>query len=78
MTKHEWTSNIARDSYASYIGHPGLLSYMAVGMGECREVVRARMVEVCVFLFVTARGGRGYIGKWKRGCCHLDLCVTDM
>jgi splicing factor 3B subunit 5 len=44
-TKFEWTSNIHRDSYASYIGHPPLLSYMAIGMGECREKVRAQMVE---------------------------------
>jgi hypothetical protein len=33
-TKYEWTSNILRDSYSSYVGHPPLLSYMAVGMGE--------------------------------------------
>jgi splicing factor 3B subunit 5 len=45
-TRFEWTSNIQRDSYASYIGHPPLLSYMAIGMGECREKVRAQMVEV--------------------------------
>jgi splicing factor 3B subunit 5 len=44
-TKFEWTSNIQRDSYASYVGHPPLLSYMAIGMGECREKVRAQMVE---------------------------------
>ncbi len=45
-TKHEWTSNIHRDSYASYIGHPPLLAYMAVGMGEPRERVRGMLVEV--------------------------------
>ena len=44
-TKHEWTSNIHRDSYASYIGHPPLLAYMSVGMGECRERVRAGFIE---------------------------------
>ncbi|KAG9242139.1 splicing factor 3B subunit 10 SF3b10 [Calycina marina] len=44
-TKFEWTSNIQRDSYASYVGHPPLLSYMAVGMGECREKVRAKFIE---------------------------------
>ncbi|KAL2043239.1 hypothetical protein N7G274_004299 [Stereocaulon virgatum] len=44
-TKHEWTSNIHRDSYASYIGHPPLLAYMSVGMGECKERVRAGMIE---------------------------------
>jgi splicing factor 3B subunit 5 len=47
-TRHEWTNNIVRDSYASYIGHPALLSYMALGMGESREVVRAQFVEKMV------------------------------
>lgn len=47
-TRHEWTSNIQRDSLASFVGHPPLLSYMAIGMGEPREVVRARCVEKMV------------------------------
>ncbi|KAL2871135.1 splicing factor 3B subunit 5 family protein [Aspergillus lucknowensis] len=47
-TKHEFLSNIVRDSYASYIGHPPLLGYMAVGMGESREKVRAMMIEKMV------------------------------
>ena len=45
-TKFEWTSNIHRDSYASYVGHPPLLEYMAIGMGEPKEKVRAMMIEV--------------------------------
>ncbi|KAI9736768.1 MAG: hypothetical protein M1834_000972 [Cirrosporium novae-zelandiae] len=44
-TKFEWTSNIARDSNASYIGHPPLLSYMALGMGESKEKTRLRFLE---------------------------------
>jgi splicing factor 3B subunit 5 len=44
-TRHEWTSNIVRDSYASYIGHPPLLAYMAIGMGESKDVLRGKMVE---------------------------------
>lgn len=44
-TRHDWTNNIVRDSYASYIGHPPLLSYMALGMGEPREKVRAMFIE---------------------------------
>ncbi|KFX93584.1 hypothetical protein V495_00945 [Pseudogymnoascus sp. VKM F-4514 (FW-929)] len=44
-TKFEWTSNIQRDSYASYIGHPPLLSYMTIGMGEPKERVRAALIE---------------------------------
>ena len=47
-TKYEWTSNIVRDSYASYVGHPPMLSYMAVGMGEPKEKVRAAMIEKMV------------------------------
>ncbi|KAK2780829.1 hypothetical protein FQN53_000954 [Emmonsiellopsis sp. PD_33] len=47
-TKYEWTSNIIRDSYASYIGHPPLLEYMAIGMGENKEKVRAMMIEKMV------------------------------
>ncbi|KAL5337640.1 splicing factor 3B subunit 10-domain-containing protein [Aspergillus crustosus] len=44
-TKHEFLSNIVRDSYASYVGHAPLLGYMALGMGESREKVRAMMLE---------------------------------
>lgn len=44
-TRHEWTNTIVRDSYASYIGHPALLGYMALGMGEPKEVVRGQMIE---------------------------------
>ena len=46
-TKFEWTSNIQRDSYASYIGHPPLLHYMSIGMGEPKERVRLAFIEVC-------------------------------
>lgn len=47
-TKHEWTSNIARDSYASYQGHPPLLHYMAIGMGMPMEKVRMQCMEKMV------------------------------
>lgn len=47
-TKYEWTSNILRDSYSSYVGHNPLLSYMSVGMGEPKEKVRAMMLEKMV------------------------------
>ncbi|KAK5208196.1 hypothetical protein LTR47_002032 [Exophiala xenobiotica] len=35
---YDWKNNIVRDSYASYIGHPPLLAYMALGM---EKMVRA-------------------------------------
>lgn len=44
-TRYEWSNNIVRDSYASYVGHPPLLAYMALGMGESKEVVRGQMIE---------------------------------
>jgi splicing factor 3B subunit 5 len=47
-TRHEWTNNIVRDSYASYIGHPPLLEYMSLGMGESKEIVRAQMIEAMI------------------------------
>lgn len=47
-TRHEWTSNIARDSYSSYVGHKPLLHYMAIGSGECMEKVRMKCMEMMV------------------------------
>jgi splicing factor 3B subunit 5 len=48
-TKFEWTSNIARDSYASYVGHPPLLQYMTLAMGETsREEMRVKLIEKMV------------------------------
>ncbi|KAF2805121.1 splicing factor 3B, subunit 5 [Mytilinidion resinicola] len=44
-TKFEWTSNIARDTYSSYIGHPPMLEYISLGMGQPREKVRAQMID---------------------------------
>ena len=37
---------MARDSLASYVGHAPLLAYMAIGLGESREKVRAMLIEV--------------------------------
>ena len=48
-TRFEWTSNIARDSLASYVGHPPLLSYMTLAMGEgTREEMRMKLIEKMV------------------------------
>jgi splicing factor 3B subunit 5 len=44
-TRHEWASNIARDSVTSYIGHPPLLNYMSIGLGQCRERTRIQLLE---------------------------------
>ncbi|OAL39623.1 hypothetical protein AYO20_01020 [Fonsecaea nubica] len=37
-TRYEWSQNIVRDSLASYVGHPPLLAYMALGLGENKEI----------------------------------------
>ena len=44
-TKFEWTSNIARDSLSSYIGHPPMLQYMSIGLGQSREKTRIQLLE---------------------------------
>ncbi|KAF2455876.1 splicing factor 3B subunit 5/RDS3 complex subunit 10 [Lineolata rhizophorae] len=44
-TPFEWISNINRDSLASYVGHPAMLEYMAIGMGVPREKARLQFLE---------------------------------
>ncbi|PWW71661.1 splicing factor 3B, subunit 5 [Tuber magnatum] len=44
-TKFEWVSNVHRDTYASYIGHPPLLEYMSVATGEPMAKMRTRFIE---------------------------------
>jgi splicing factor 3B subunit 5 len=44
-TRFEWTSNIARDSLASYIGHPPMLQYMSIGLGQTKEQTRIQLME---------------------------------
>jgi len=44
-TRHEWTSNIMRDSYASFQGHPSLMLYVSVGMSCSVERVRANCMD---------------------------------
>ncbi|KAI4170980.1 MAG: hypothetical protein LQ346_008796 [Caloplaca aetnensis] len=66
-TKFEWASNIHRDSLASYIGHPPLLAYMALGMGEPKEKVRAMFLEVNSHPGRRERDGKGKRGNVKNG-----------
>uniref|UniRef100_A0A060T4L5 ARAD1B04400p n=1 Tax=Blastobotrys adeninivorans TaxID=409370 RepID=A0A060T4L5_BLAAD len=44
-TREEWRANVARDSYASYIGHPGLLQQFSVALGEPRALTRKRFID---------------------------------
>lgn len=38
-------SNLHRDTYASYIGHPPLLQYMSVATGEPMAKMRTKFIE---------------------------------
>ncbi|KAK3354574.1 splicing factor 3B subunit 10-domain-containing protein [Neurospora tetraspora] len=44
-TSWEWKTNIHRDTYASIVGHPPLLSYMALAENEPAAKVRARLIR---------------------------------
>ncbi|KAF2242621.1 SF3b10-domain-containing protein [Trematosphaeria pertusa] len=41
----EWHANVARDTLASFVGHPPLLTYAAIGLGQSREQTRLQMIE---------------------------------
>lgn len=82
-TKHEWTSNIARDSLSSYIGHPPLLQYMSIGLGQPREKTRVQLLERMVRPVgpppeVNGRGKRICETEWLTGnrtrTERLDVC----
>ncbi len=47
-TKHEWLTNQRRDAYASYIGHPALMSYFGVALNESKERVRCSFLKSMV------------------------------
>ncbi len=50
-SKHEWATQQKRDAYASYVGHPALMSYFSVALNEPKERVRCsflkNMVQPC-------------------------------
>eukprot|EP00199_Chlamydomonas_sp_CCMP681_P003844 CAMPEP_0119101078 /NCGR_PEP_ID=MMETSP1180-20130426/214_1 /TAXON_ID=3052 ORGANISM="Chlamydomonas cf sp, Strain CCMP681" /NCGR_SAMPLE_ID=MMETSP1180 /ASSEMBLY_ACC=CAM_ASM_000741 /LENGTH=106 /DNA_ID=CAMNT_0007085127 /DNA_START=23 /DNA_END=343 /DNA_ORIENTATION=+ len=45
LSKFEWAVNIHRDSYASYIGHHNLLSYMALVQNESTGRVKYEFLQ---------------------------------
>lgn len=45
LTKFEWVTHQHRDSLASIIGHPPLLSYLAIADGEAIGRLRFEMTE---------------------------------
>ncbi|KAK9457821.1 splicing factor 3B, subunit 5 [Dipodascopsis uninucleata] len=43
--KHEWLTNVRRDSYASYIGHPPMLEHFAVALNEPQARIKTQFIE---------------------------------
>ena len=50
-SRWEWVTNIQRDSYASYISHPDLLSYFSIAENESRSRMKftflKKMMQPC-------------------------------
>lgn len=47
-TKHEWRVNQYRDSLATIVMMPGMLSYQSMALGEPEAVVRLKLMEKMV------------------------------
>eukprot|EP00040_Diaphanoeca_grandis_P004161 m.27327 g.27327 ORF g.27327 m.27327 type:complete len:87 (+) comp15728_c0_seq1:47-307(+) len=47
-SKYEWLVNQHRDTFASYIGHPNLLDYIAIVENESKERVRLNLIKKCL------------------------------
>lgn len=51
MTRHEWAVQQHRDSYAAYVAHRPLLSYISIAQNEslerCRYDILTKMVQPC-------------------------------
>jgi hypothetical protein len=49
-SKYDWLVNQHRDTYASFIGHPNLLNYIALVENESLGRVRFQFMEVRSFV----------------------------
>jgi splicing factor 3B subunit 5 len=47
-TRHEWREHQYRDSLATIVMLPGLLSYQSMALGEPEAIVRTRLIEKMV------------------------------
>lgn len=54
-TRDEWRANVARDSYASYIGHPPMLQQFSIAFGEPQAVTKRKFIDVSD-IFILAEG----------------------
>ncbi|KAI0384588.1 splicing factor 3B, subunit 5 [Hypomontagnella monticulosa] len=50
-TSWEWRTNVMRDTYSSYVGHPPQLAYLSLAQNEPAAKVRAqflrKMIQPC-------------------------------
>ncbi|KAK9473952.1 splicing factor 3B subunit 5/RDS3 complex subunit 10 [Dipodascopsis tothii] len=44
-TRYDWMSNVHRDTYASYVGHPPLLQHFAIALNEPQARVKTAFIE---------------------------------
>ncbi|CDO57111.1 similar to Saccharomyces cerevisiae YNL138W-A YSF3 Component of the SF3b subcomplex of the U2 snRNP (Partial), partial [Geotrichum candidum] len=44
-TRYEWQTNVHRDTYTSFVGHPALLEYLSIGLGEPQAVVKTQFID---------------------------------
>jgi splicing factor 3B subunit 5 len=44
-TVYEFNANMQRDTLNSFVGHPSLLQYAAIGLGQTREQMRVQLLE---------------------------------
>lgn len=51
-TKHEWLTNIHRDTYASFIGHTSQQTYFSVAKNCSNARLRYEYMEVSLFFFI--------------------------
>ena len=45
LTKWEWLTHQHRDSLASFIGHPPLLSFMALAQGQSSARTKSQLLQ---------------------------------
>jgi splicing factor 3B subunit 5 len=58
-TQYEWLVHQHRDTYASYIGHPNLLCYIALVENESMGRVRFNLMEVSLQSYFM-KGEKGF------------------
>ena len=44
-TKYEWVTSQHMDTLASHVGHPDVVEYIGVAMGDSTERVRSELIE---------------------------------